>query len=88
MGSLQIAVEGRPVFTEGASVLLSASTTGTIQASNSANDALTMLFSTPQSGAWTGFDTGQIFFADLVFGGLTGSFFGADGVITRVSGPL
>ena len=85
--SLQIAVQGRPVFTQGASVVLSASTTGTVQASNSAGDTLTMLFITPEPGVWTGFDTGRIVFADLVFGGLTGSFFGADGVITRVSGP-
>ncbi len=72
------ACRGGPVFTEGPSafVILSASTTGTIRASNSANDMLTLLFTTPQSGAWTGFDSGQIFFGDLVFGDLTGSLLG------------
>lgn len=85
--SIQITVQGHPVFTLDPSVVLSASTTGTIRVSDSANDMLTLLFSTPSPGAWTGFDTGQIFFGDLVFGGLTGSLLGAGGVITRTSGP-
>ena len=45
--SIQITVQGHPVFTQSPSVVLSASTTGTIRASNSANDMLTLLFTTP-----------------------------------------
>jgi hypothetical protein len=85
--SLDISVQGGSVFTLSPSVVLSASTTGTIQASDSANDMLTLLFTTPLPGAWTGFNTGQIFFGDVVFGGLTGSLLGAGGDITRTSGP-
>lgn len=85
--SLQITVQGHPVFKQSASVVLSASTTGTIRASDSADDTLTLLFTTPLPGAWTGFNSGQIFFGDVVFGGLTGSLLGAGGVITRTSGP-
>ncbi len=84
--SLEISVEGESVFTLDPSVVLGASTTGTIRVSDSANDMLTLLFNTPSPGAWTGFNTGQIFFGDVVFGGLTGSMLGADGVITRTSG--
>ncbi len=70
-------------------MILSASGTGTIRAADSANDMLTLLFTTPLPGGWTGFDTGigQFFFGDVVFGGLTGSLLGAQGVINRVSGP-
>jgi hypothetical protein len=85
--SLDISVQGGAVFTLSPSVVLSASTTGTIRASDSGNDMLTLLFTTPSAGAWTGFNTGQIFFGDVVFGGLTGSLLGADGDITRTSGP-
>jgi hypothetical protein len=87
MKSIQITVQGHPVFNQNASVVLSASTTGTIQAKNSVDDTLALLFTTPQPGAWTDFNTGQFFFADLVFGGVTGSLLGADGVMTRTSGP-
>jgi hypothetical protein len=87
MKSIQITVQGHPVFNQNASVVLSASTTGTIQAKNSVDDTLTLLFTTPRPGAWTDFNTGQFFFADLVFGGVTGSLLGADGVMTRTSGP-
>lgn len=85
--SIQVTVQGHPVFKQNPSVVLSASTTGTIRASNSANDVLMLLFTTPLPGAWTGFDSEQIFFGDVVFGGLTGSLLGADGVMTRTSGP-
>jgi hypothetical protein len=85
--SIQITVQGHPVFKQNPSVALSASTTGTIRASNSANDMLTLLFTTPLPDAWTGFNSEQIFFGDVVFGGLTGSLLGAEGVITRTSGP-
>ncbi len=84
--SFQISVLGRPIFKQSPSVVLSASTTGTIQAKNSANDTLTLWFTTPQAGAWTGFNTGQVYFADLVFGNLTGSLFGGNGVLARVAG--
>ena len=85
--SIQITVQGHPVFTLNPSLVLSASTTGTIQVSDGANDMLTLLFDTPSPGAWTGFNTGKIFFGDVVFGGLTGSLLGAGGVLTRTSGP-
>ena len=85
--SLEISVQGS-VFTLSPSVALSTSTSGTIRASDSADDMLTLLFATPLPGAWTGFDTGQIFFGYLVFGGETETgLLGADGYITRTSGP-
>ncbi|MGC2786648.1 MAG: hypothetical protein WA397_23000 [Roseiarcus sp.] len=84
--SLQITVQGHPVFSLDPSLVLSASTTGTIRVSDSADDMLTLLFDTSSPGAWTGFNTGKIFFGDVVFGGLTGSLLGAGGVLTRTSG--
>lgn len=91
--SIKISVQGQQsVFDINPSVVLSASKTGTIQAYNSLNDPLTLLFATPPppSAGWGGFTTEKIFFGDVVVGGLTGlteSLFGATGAITRVSGP-
>ena len=45
--SLQITVQGHPVFSLDPSLVLSASTTGTIRVSDSADDMLTLLFTHP-----------------------------------------
>jgi hypothetical protein len=82
MKSLNITLDGRSVFNQALSLSVNPSP-GIIAASNSTSDTLTLWFNTPQAGTWTGFNTGQIFFGDVVFGDLTGSLFGADGVITR-----
>jgi hypothetical protein len=82
--SIYITVNGRSVFTQGVSVSL-----GFISASNSNQDRLSLWFTTPSPGTWAGFNAnvGEFSFGDVVFGGLTGSIFGAHGVITRTSGP-
>jgi hypothetical protein len=82
--SVDINVNGRSVFKQGVFVSL-----GFISASNSSHDMLSLWFTTPPPGTWAGFNAnaGEFSFGDVVFGGLTGSIFGADGVITRTSGP-
>jgi hypothetical protein len=77
-GTLYIHVNGRSPFTTVTSV-----TPGSIEASNGAGDRLTLLFDTFQLGTWDEFNTGKIFFGDVIFGGNTGSLFGAEAVITR-----
>jgi MYXO-CTERM domain-containing protein len=84
LNSIDIIVNGRSVFTQGVSVSL-----GFISASNSNQDRLSLWFTTPSPGTWAGFNAneGEFSFGDVVFGDLTGSIFGAAGVITLSSGP-
>ena len=84
--SLAITVPGRLLFDLNTSVtLIDQSNQAVISVSNSAEDTLTLMFSTPNTGAWTGFNTGSIFFGEVIFGDLTGMLFGASGVVTRDS---
>jgi hypothetical protein len=76
--SVDIKVAGRSIFNQG----LSASA-GIVGASNSSHDILTLWFNPSPAGTWAGFNTGEIFFGDLIFGNLTGSLFTAAGVISR-----
>jgi len=81
--SVDIKVNGRSLFDQGLSVSV-----GFIRASNSSHDVLSLWFTTPPPGTWAGFNAGKFSFGDVVVGGPTGSdVFGADGVITRTSGP-
>jgi hypothetical protein len=83
--SLQITVYGEPVFNQGASLVLAAST-GVIEVSNSSGESLTLMFTTPHPGTWDDFNEGAITSGQL-FGEASGFLFGADGVLTRVAGP-
>jgi hypothetical protein len=83
--SLQITVYGEPVFNQGASLVLAAST-GVIEVSNSSGESLTLMFTTPHPGSWDDFNEGAITSGQL-FGEASGFLFGADGVLTRVAGP-
>jgi hypothetical protein len=85
--SLQINVygDGEPVFNQGGSLVLTAST-GVIEVSNSSGEWLTLMFTTPHAGTWDDFNEGAITSGQL-FGEASGFLFGADGVLTRVAGP-
>jgi hypothetical protein len=83
--SLQITVYGEPVFNQGASLVLAAST-GVIEVSNSSGESLTLMFTTPHPGTWDDFNEGAITSGQL-FGEASGFLFGADGVLARVAGP-
>jgi hypothetical protein len=83
--SLQITVYGEPVFNQGASLVLTAST-GVTEVSNSSGEALTLMFTTPHAGTWDDFNEGAITSGQLL-GEASGFLFGADGVLTRVAGP-
>lgn len=76
--SINITVHGHSVFNQGLPPPV-----GTIGASNSDGDTLVLWFAAPPSGTWAGFDAGEISFGLLVFGDLTGSLFGANGVVSR-----
>jgi hypothetical protein len=80
--SINICVQGRPVFNQSVSLSVSPSV-GIIGASNSAGDTLALWFAAPQSGTWAGFDAGEVSFGDVIFGGLTGLLLGATGDVTR-----
>jgi hypothetical protein len=87
--SIQITVQGRPVFNQSPSLNLAMSAIGVIGASNSSGDVLSLMFTTPNSGTWNGFDDGTIVSGEVVYGDLTGILLGATGVITRdPSGPV
>ena len=82
--SIAITVAGRPVFNQGPSLnsVLQANAP-VVDASNSSGDTLNLTFSTPPSGTWNGYNTGEISFGYVIFSDLTGSLFFAKGVITR-----
>jgi hypothetical protein len=81
--SIEITIQGRPVFRQSPSLNLAMSAIGVVGASNSIGDVLSLTFTTPNPGTWNGFDDGSIVNGQVVFGGLTGMLFGATGVITR-----
>ena len=81
--SLQITVQGRPVFKQSPSLKLAMSAIGVIGASNSSGDVLSLTFTTPNPGTWIGFDDGSIVNGQVVFGGLTGMLLGAKGAVVR-----
>jgi hypothetical protein len=82
--SISITVHGRPVFNQGAFVHLAISANqGIIGASNSSGDMLSLMFATPNSGTWAGFNTGTIAGGQVIFSDLTGLLIGATGVVTR-----
>jgi hypothetical protein len=83
--SIQITVQGRPVFNQSPSLNLAMSAIGVIGASNSSGDVLSLMFTTPNSGTWNGFDDGTIVSGEVVYGDLTGILLGATGIITRES---
>jgi MYXO-CTERM domain-containing protein len=86
--SVEISVQGRPVFNQSVSLSVTPSF-GIIGAANSAGDTLALWFAAPQSGTWAGFNTGEVSFGDVIFGGLTGLLLGATGEITRdLSDPV
>ncbi len=86
--SVSIKVNGRSVFDQAVSLSISPSV-GVVSASNSTGDSLALWFAAPQSGTWAGFDAGGVNFGYLVFGDVTGSLIGADGVVQRdLSGPV
>jgi hypothetical protein len=80
--SIEISVQGRPVFNQSVSLSVTPSV-GVIGASNIAGDTLALWFAAPQSGTWAGFDAGEVSFGDVIFGGLTGLLLGATGEVTR-----
>ena len=80
--SLEIKVQGRSFFTQLSSVGLGTSV-GSIHATNSAKDLLTLTFTIPNPDTWDGFNQGTITGGQLVFGALDGFFLGANGVISR-----
>jgi MYXO-CTERM domain-containing protein len=80
--SINITVQGRSVFNQGVSLSVLPSV-GVVGASNSAGDTLALWFAAPQSGSWAGFNAGDVSFGDVLFGGLTGGLFGANGVVQR-----
>ena len=81
--SIQITVQGRPVFKLSPSLNLASSAIGLIGASNSSGDTLSLTFTTLNPGTWSGFNNGSIVDGEVIFGGLTGVLLGAEGVITR-----
>jgi hypothetical protein len=82
--SISITVQGRPVFSNAPSLNLAPwADQAVIGASNSSGDALTLMFSTPNPGAWVGFNQGAIAGGQVVYGGLTGLLLGAVGIVTR-----
>jgi hypothetical protein len=87
--SMTITVKGRPVFNQSPSLRLAMSASqGIISESNSSGDVLTLMFATPTTGAWAGFNQGTIAGGQVIFSGLTGLLLGANGVMTRdPSGP-
>jgi MYXO-CTERM domain-containing protein len=86
--SVEITVPGRAVFNQSVSLSVTPSA-GIIGAANSAGDSLALWFGAPQSGTWAGFNTGEVSFGDVIFGGLTGLLLGATGEITRdLSDPV
>jgi PEP-CTERM motif len=91
--SIQISVQGRPVFRQSPSLNLATSAIGVIGASNASGDVLSLTFTTANPGTWNGFNAGSIVNGQVIFGGLTGMFLGANGVIIRdasspvISGP-
>ena len=81
--SINITVQGRSsVFNQGVSLSVLPSV-GIVGASNGTGDTLALWFAAPQSGTWAGFDAGDVSFGDVLFGGLTGGLFGANGVVQR-----
>jgi MYXO-CTERM domain-containing protein len=80
--SIEISVQGRPLFNQSVSLSVTPSV-GVIGASNSAGDTLALWFAAPQSGTWAGFNAGEVSFGDVIFGGLTGLLLGATGEVTR-----
>jgi hypothetical protein len=80
--SIEINVQGRPLFNQSVSLSVTPSV-GVIGASNNAGDTLALWFAAPQSGAWAGFDAGEVSFGDVIFSGLTGLLLGATGEVTR-----
>jgi MYXO-CTERM domain-containing protein len=86
VGSLSLSVGGRPVFNKVSSIGLGG-LTGSIHASNSAHDLLTLTFGLKSSGSWDDFEVGGVTGGQLVFGTLNGVLLGAGGTVTRISGP-
>ena len=81
--SMKISVQGRARRLQPSVSLSVSPSVGFIDASNSANDTLALLFAAPQSGTWAGFNQGKISFGEVVFGNVPGVLLGATGVVTR-----
>ncbi|HEY6521623.1 MAG TPA: hypothetical protein VIZ19_19970 [Roseiarcus sp.] len=84
--SINISVQGRPVFNRSVSLSVTPSV-GVIGAANSAGDTLALLFAAPQSGTWAGFAEGDVSFGDVFSSGPSGVLLGATGKVTR-DGPV
>jgi hypothetical protein len=81
--SIEITVNGRPVFNQNASIHLAMSANGVVNESNSQGDMLTFMFKTFKAGTWAHFNEEPITGGQVIFGDLTGAFLGASGLIFR-----